>query len=213
MLSDGQIKSVLADYGVQADARQCGQVRSYIALLLKWNRSISLTSVTNETEILRFHFGESVFALSAIGGIIGRLADVGAGAGFPGLPLRIFSDRIELSLIESNSKKSAFLGEVVRQLDLSGTIVMKSRYGDLSGVRGGRFEIIVSRALGGYGELLRWSASVLAPAGMVILWLGEDDAEQLTVVASEWVWRPKVPIPRSKRRFLVAGAPLGPNER
>jgi 16S rRNA (guanine527-N7)-methyltransferase len=212
MLSDEQINLVLADYGVQADTWQCGQVRSYIALLLKWNRSISLTSVTNETEILHFHFGESVFALSAIGGIIGRLADVGAGAGFPGLPLRIFSDHVELYLIEANSKKAAFLSEVVRQLDLSGTHIMRSRYGDIPETWGGRFEIIVSRALGGYGELLRWAAAALAPAGKIILWLGEHDARKLGA-AGGWLWDPMVPIPGSKRRFLLAGTPSRSDKR
>ncbi|MDE3109354.1 MAG: 16S rRNA (guanine(527)-N(7))-methyltransferase RsmG, partial [Acidobacteriota bacterium] len=123
LISDSQITDVLSDYGVRPSTAQCARVRAYVSLLLRWNRAISLTSVKDELEILKFHFGESVFALSVIEGIDGRLADVGAGAGFPGLPIRIFREALQLILIEPNAKKAAFLSEVIRELSLDGVQV------------------------------------------------------------------------------------------
>jgi 16S rRNA (guanine527-N7)-methyltransferase len=207
MLSDKVIRTSLADYGVQASPLQCEQVRIYIALLLKWNRSISLTSVSDETKILRFHFGESVFALSAVSGMVGRLADVGAGAGFPGLPLRIFDDSLDLNLIEANSRKCAFLNEIVHQLGLTSTCVLRTRYEDLGKTTHGGFDLIAARAIGGYDELLQWAAHTLTSAGRIILWLGEEDARKVGR-SGGWQWQPTMQIPGSTRRYLLAGSPL-----
>lgn len=204
MLSNDAINACFWGYGIRATAVQCEQIRTYIAALLKWNKVISLTSVTKESEILRFHFGESIFAASVVPSLNGRLADVGAGAGFPGLPLRIVCENVELLLIESNAKKCAFLNEVARQIDLTGVQVVHSRYEDAAHL--GRVDVVVSRALGAYEELLMWSSSVLAPWGRLVLWLGEDDA---VAVASrgQFLWQPKILIPGSKRRYLLLGTP------
>ncbi len=208
MLSDDDIRERLAKYGVEASGPQCEQTRAYIALLLKWNRAISLTTITDEADILRFHFGESVFALSAINaGVHGRLADVGAGAGFPGLPLRIFSDRIELVLIESNSKKCAFLGEVARQLGLTGVRVLHDRYDEALQALSGRVDVVVSRALGDYVELLNSASHALSTGGGVVLWLGDRGAKEIRATDG-WTWDACLQIPGSERRFLLHGFPL-----
>jgi 16S rRNA (guanine527-N7)-methyltransferase len=211
MLSENQIKNSLAAYGVNANQLQIAQAKAYIALLLRWNRSISLTSISDEFETLRFHFGESAFALSAIEGVNGRLADVGSGPGFPGVPLRIFKEDIELLLIESNSRKCAFLNEVIRELRLSGVSVLRARYEDVSDSLRGSVDIVASRALGGYEELLKWSSDVLQPSGRVILWVGESDVHRITLT-SPWVFGPKIPIPGAERRFLLTGSPLREQE-
>lgn len=207
LLSDAEIGNVLADYGVVANARQCEQIRAYIALLLKWNRSVSLTTVEDESEILRFHFGESAFALSAIDGIHGRLADVGAGAGFPGLPLRIFSERVELILIESNSKKCAFLHEAVRALCLPEVRILRSRFEEQLEPLRASIDVVVARALGGYDELLEWTSDVLTTSGKVVLWVGDEGARQLETIGG-WRWSSRITIPRSRQRFLLVGWPL-----
>src|SRR5450755_4300804 len=104
----------LEPYGVALSSAMAVAIRKYIDLLLVWNEKISLTAITSEIDILRYHFGESLFALGAIPINSGRLADLGTGAGFPGLALKIASPSMELTLIESNRKKCAFLGEIVR---------------------------------------------------------------------------------------------------
>jgi len=199
------ISKELAAYGVRPTDPQCDKIRAYISVLLRWNRSISLTTVTEESEILKFHFGESLFALSAVGGLHGRLADVGTGAGFPGLPLRIFSQDIDLTLIESNTKKSAFLSEVVRSMELPDVRVLRARFEDVEELRG-QIDVVLSRALGGYDRLLKWSAKSLRAGGKIVLWLGEEDARSILSTNPAWDWRSPIPIPSSKRRFLLSGS-------
>jgi len=205
-ISNETISRNFSAYGVKPSESQCDRIRAYISLLLRWNRSISLTAVTEESEILKFHFGESLFALSTIETTRCRLADVGTGAGFPGLPLRIFTEGIELILIESNAKKCAFLSEVVRELVLPNVRVLRARFEDVTELRG-QLDAVVSRALGGYEQLLTWSMESLRPGGKIVLWLGEDDARRISSSNPAWDWRPPVPIPGSRRRFLLSGLP------
>src|SRR5215467_11315416 len=101
-ISERQISEILTTYGVAVNSQLCTQVREYVALLLAWNRQISLTAIRNAGEIVRFHFGESLFALKAVPVENGRLADVGSGAGFPGLPLAMACSSLDLTLIEPN---------------------------------------------------------------------------------------------------------------
>lgn len=204
MLTDETILRSLESYGIRPTALQCDQVRVYIALLLKWNRSISLTSVTDERELLKFHVGESAFALHAISGIVGRLADVGAGAGFPGIPLRIFCGGIQLVLIESNTKKCAFLSEVVRALEFEDVEVIHSRFEDASEILRAGPDIVASRALGEYENLAAWSSDTLRPGGKIVLWLGADGSREVARIPG-WRWLPPVPIPNSTRRYILVG--------
>jgi len=203
-LSDTQIAEILLPYGVSADVTTLNKIRAYVALLLKWNAMISLTTVTDPAETCRFHFGESIFAASAVPMREGRLADVGSGAGFPGLPLRMVSPAIDLTVIESNTRKAAFLSEVVRALDLIGVEVFRGRMEDHKPDR--PYDWITARALGQHDDLLRWAEGNLTAAGEVVLWLGEDDAKRISHTP-EWEWRSPILIPGSKRRFLLGGSP------
>jgi 16S rRNA (guanine527-N7)-methyltransferase len=203
-LSNAQIAEILRPYGVFADVSFFDQIRTYITLLLKWNATISLTTITDPVEICRLHFGESIFAASAVPMREGRLADVGSGAGFPGLPLRMTSPAINLTLIEANARKAAFLSEVVRALGLKGVDVFRGRMEDHKPDK--PYDWITARALGQHDDLLRWAKGNLTASGKVVLWLGEDDAKRISHTP-EWEWRSPILIPGSKRRFLLGGSP------
>src|SRR5579871_2188810 len=110
-LTHGRIKTILGQYNISPGEDLCTMIRGYVALLLKWNAKVSLTSITAPEEIVRIHFGESIFAAMEACLDKGRLADIGTGAGFPGIPIRMVCPGISLTLIEPNSKKCAFLGE------------------------------------------------------------------------------------------------------
>lgn len=198
------IAESLVQYGIRPTSQQLDQVNVYISLLLRWNRAISLTSVTDASEIVRFHFGESAFALSCVPGMNGRLADVGTGAGFPGLPLRIFGRDLELTLIEANAKKCAFLFEVVRELGLGNVHIIRARYEEAVVRQPSKPEVVTSRALSGQEELLRWAASSLAPNGKIVLWLSENDARVLAKTPG-FDWATPVAIPGSRRRCILFG--------
>ena len=202
-LSDQQINLALHPFGVSLSANQLAMVREYVLLLLKWNQSISLTTVTDPDEILSRHFGESMFAAKIRPVENCRLADVGTGPGFPGLPLKIAVPSLKLVLIESNKKKYAFLAEIVRTLGLKDVEILAERFEQIRPATLS-VDLITARALGEFKELLRWSAAALVPAGNLMLWLGAEDATRLAG-NPDWIWEPAVRIPESQQRFLLVG--------
>jgi 16S rRNA (guanine527-N7)-methyltransferase len=202
-LPDQVISVELKKYGIVATTEICSAIRTFIALLLHWNSKISLTTVTDPLEIVRFHFGESMFAASVLANRNGRLADVGSGAGFPGIPLKLVIPTLDVVLIESNAKKAAFLAEAVRELALAKVEVFHGRFDSFNaGVLG--LDFITARALGMHDSLVKWSRSAINPGGSLILWLGEDDAATVSMETS-WQWREPLAIPRTHSRFLLVG--------
>lgn len=204
MITIPEIRAELRPYDVDASTELCEAILRYVALLLKWNKRISLTTITDPAEVVRLHFGESLFASSAVPIRSGRLADVGSGAGFPGLALRVANPDLSVTLIESNAKKATFLSEAVRDLALDHVDVARARMDDLVSADTG-FDFVTARALGQYDELLAWAKRRLSGRGRVILWLGEEDCATISG-NSEWKWRDPIHIPVSRRRFLLVGS-------
>jgi 16S rRNA (guanine527-N7)-methyltransferase len=204
-ISQAQIEDAFRPYGIAYSQQLVESIRIYVELLLKWNRTVSLTTVTDLDAILRFHFGESLFALRMLPVEKGRLADVGTGAGFPGLPLAIASPNLQVTLIESNAKKSAFLNEVVRALALQNATVVRSRMEEFRETEE-CLDIVTSRALGQFTGFLRWSRRSLRSNGRVLLWVGERDA---AVISSDkdFTWEAPISIPGSTRRVILIGCP------
>ncbi|MGC1383274.1 MAG: 16S rRNA (guanine(527)-N(7))-methyltransferase RsmG [Candidatus Acidiferrales bacterium] len=207
-LSNSEIKKLLAPYGVAASDLLCVQVQTYMALLLEWNQRVSLTTVTDPIAIVKFHFGESMFAASAVPIRNGRLADVGSGPGFPAIPLSMACDELFTTPIESNSKKSTFLAEVTRRLSLRSVTPFRGRMEDFP-LREANFDWITARALGMHSELVTWASKALtSPDGQLVMWLGESDAE-IVSRTSNWNWHDPIQIPGSDHRCLLIGKPWG----
>ena len=204
-LTDELIVSTLLPFQIQLSTGQIAKIQEYIRLLLKWNQSVSLTSVVDPVEILARHFGESMFICCLMPVEKCRLADIGSGAGFPGLAVKIACHEIHLTLIESNKKKCAFLSEVVRALEFENVEVMPIRFEEAR-VAPDFAEVITARAVGGFSDVLRWAKTALARRGHVILWLGGEDSTKVSSTPG-WIWRPAVKIPESQRRFVLIGRP------
>ena len=205
-LTDAEIAWVLGPYKVEVTPILCDQIRVYSDLLLRWNRRISLTTVMDPIEILRFHFGESLFAVSSVPIRHGRLADVGSGAGFPAIPIRMASKDLQLALIESNRKKSAFLAEVARELCLSGVVVHSERMEEMR-EEDLKVDFITARAVAVDNLFLEWSAAHLKATGKVALWLGREDSERVSQSATQ-EWRAPIKIPGTDRRVILVGSKL-----
>jgi 16S rRNA (guanine527-N7)-methyltransferase len=201
--SEQTIRHTMAEFRIELDAEQVNAVQQYMNVLLKWNDKINLTAIRDPLEILYRHFCESMFAASAVPLDTGRLADVGSGGGFPGLPLKIIRPELEVFLVESNIKKATFLAEVARELELSGTRVLVKRYEELS-EDVAPLDIVCSRALGEYANLLTWAGSAPVGAKQAVLWVGGNDVEEVVTVEG-WEWRDPIAIPHSLRRFLLVG--------
>jgi 16S rRNA (guanine527-N7)-methyltransferase len=201
--SSDTIHRALAEFRLTADEHQVLKIQQYMAMLLKWNEAVNLTAIRDPIEILYRHFCESMFAASALALGSGRLADVGSGGGFPGLPLKIVRPDLDVFLVESNVKKATFLAEVVRDLGLTGTRVLVSRYEEL-GEELAPLDFVCSRALGEFAKFLDWAASPQVDAKQVLLWIGGRDLEDVGKL-SGWEWREPIAIPQSLRRFLLVG--------
>jgi 16S rRNA (guanine527-N7)-methyltransferase len=116
ILSEPEIASLLTPYLPDVAPLILSKLAVYLELLLKWNARTNLTAIREPEEIVRRHFGESLFAGRHLAPETKTLLDFGSGAGFPGLPIAILHPGIAVTLAESQNKKAAFLREVVRTL-------------------------------------------------------------------------------------------------
>jgi 16S rRNA (guanine527-N7)-methyltransferase len=120
-LSDSAIATLLQPYLIDKIAipqTLYSQLSLYLDLLLKWNARTNLTAIRDPEEIVRRHFGESLFAAQYLDPAATKLLDFGSGAGFPGLPIALLRPEIQVTLAESQNKKTTFLREVARSLKL-----------------------------------------------------------------------------------------------
>jgi len=202
-LSSEAIRRALGDFQLAVSNQQVQQIQQYMSVLLAWNEKINLTAIRDPLEILYRHFCESMWAATAVPVENGRLADVGSGGGFPGLPLKIIRPDLQVFLIESNIKKATFLAEVIRELGLADARVLVSRYEELT-EEVAPLDIICSRALGDFQPFLEWAASGRVAASQVVLWIGARDLDEITKIAT-WSWREPLPVPNSLRRLLLVG--------
>ncbi len=203
-LSADETRRTLWTYGFSANPAYCEQVTVYVALLLRWNRKVSLTAMTEPHEILKFHFGESLLGIEAATIENGRLADLGSGAGFPGIPIAMAKPGLEAMLIESNAKKAAFLEEVRRDLNLKNVSVHKGRIEELPASE--KFNFVTARAIGRHREFLRWTGRRLLEGGRVVLWLSSAGFVEVKGVPG-WEWHEPVQIPGTKHRVVAVGQP------
>ena len=203
-LSADTIRRALGEFQIAVSDLQVLQIQQYTRILLAWNEKINLTSIRDPLEILNRHFCECMYAASTAPVEHGRLADVGSGAGFPGLPLKIIRPELQVFLIESNVKKATFLAEVIRDLGLAGARVLVSRYEELA-EEVAPLDFVCSRALGEFGPFLEWAHSEKVAAKQVILWIGARDLLEIEKIQS-WEWREPIPVPQSLRRLLLVGA-------
>ena len=202
--SEEKIRHALSEFQLTANDKQVLQIQQYMQVLLTWNEKVNLTAIRDPLEILYRHFCESMYAAAAVPVENGRLADVGSGGGFPGLPLKIIRPDLYVFLVESNIKKGTFLAEVVRDLEVTDTRVLISRYEEL-GEELAPLDFVCSRAVGEFVPFLEWAHSERIAAKQVILWIGgrDLDAAQRN---RHWEWREPISIPHSLRRYLLVGA-------
>ncbi len=202
-LSADTIRRALGEFQIVVNDSQVLQIQQYMSILLTWNEKISLTAIREPLEILNRHFCECMYAASAVPVEDGRLADVGSGGGFPGLPLKIIRPELQVMLIESNIKKATFLAEVIRDLGLADARVLVGRYEEL-GEEIAPLDFVCSRALGEFAPFLEWAHSEKVGAKEVILWIGARDLPEIQKIQT-WDWREPIPVPHSLRRLLLVG--------
>jgi 16S rRNA (guanine527-N7)-methyltransferase len=211
---------------------QLAALATYLDLLLRWNSRINLTAVRQPEEIVTRHFGESLYAASRLLTPHSRLdaIDLGSGAGFPGLPLKIYAPHLRLTLIESQNKKATFLKEVVRALSLPEVEVFAGRAETYPARRA---DLVTLRAVERFESALPLAASLLAePApsplpspdpriteptsrelssvagssgARLALLIGAPQADRARTLLPHLHWAAPLPIPGSSARVLLVG--------
>jgi 16S rRNA (guanine527-N7)-methyltransferase len=203
-LSVETIRRALGDFKIDLSDGQVASIQQYIGILQRWSDKLNLTAIRDPLEVLHRHFCESMFAGRSVPITSGRLADIGSGPGFPGLPLKILRPELELLLVESNIKKGTFLAEVIRELGLADARVLISRYEEL-GEELAPLDFVCSRAVGDFGPFLEWAASDRVSAGRVVLWIGGRDLDEARK-SKQWEWQEPISVPQSLRRYLLVGS-------
>ncbi len=213
-------------------AAQLQSISTYIDILLHWNARINLTAIRTPEEIVSRHFGESLFAArhlfpaapsaysvpSAVKDLDAdadvdvaearspkaeaRVADLGSGAGFPGVPIKIWAPNIALTLIESNQKKATFLRELARALTLTDINIQNTRAETLSP---STFDAVTLRAVERLPKVLPVAVTLLAPNGRLGLLISSSQQESTCSALPDMTWDLPVPIPNSQSRILLVG--------
>ncbi|RZU41713.1 16S rRNA (guanine(527)-N(7))-methyltransferase RsmG [Edaphobacter modestus] len=195
VLPETEIKSLLAPYLSPINSTLLSQLSGYLDLLVRWNARTNLTAIRTPEEMVRRHFGESLFAAQNLGDALpGTLLDLGSGAGFPGVPIALFQPTISVTLAESQNKKATFLREVVRTLGLTNAEVWVGRVEGLPTDR--MFHTVTLRAVDKM-EVALEAAGARASRQVILL---STSASQLP---PGFIVRSNIRIPESESRFLL----------
>jgi len=201
-----QIRELLSPFtvGLELTDAHLSQLSTYLDLLLKWNKKMNLTAVREPEQIVQRHFGESLFAASLVASACPAartLADIGSGAGFPGIPIKIAVLHLHVTLIESQHKKATFLREVVRSLNLSEIQVGNVRAEELDST----VDIVTLRAVESFGQVLPIADRLLEKPGTLALLIGATQVDKAKSLLPNFVWANPRAIPESDRRVVLLG--------
>ena len=188
---------------------QLRSISMYIDLLLRWNARINLTAVRESERIVTRHFGESIFVAQQLfsraevgAGTRLHVIDVGSGAGFPGLPIKIWAPEIHLTLIESSQRKATFLREVVRSLGLTNVDVFAGRVEAFPGAKG---DVVTFRAVERFESILQIAARLSADGGCLAILLGEAQLSIVRALLPSLKWEKPARLPLSSNRAVIIG--------
>lgn len=198
---------------LELDEIKIAKLEKYAALLKEWNNKINLTAITDDEGIATKHFLDSLTALCT-GKVQGKVIDVGTGAGFPGLVLKIAKPEIELTLLDSLNKRINFLGEVAKELEIDGIEMVHSRAEDGGVNRAYRamFDTVVSRAVANMKLLSEWCLPFLKVGGYFLALKGpladkelEEAKRTITILGGEveGVYEANIPFTDLSHKIIV----------
>jgi 16S rRNA (guanine527-N7)-methyltransferase len=186
----------------------------YLVLLLRWNRAYNLTAIRDPREMVSKHLLDSLAmhaSVDAIAAAGGSLADLGAGAGLPGIPLAIVKPTLQVALVEANGKKARFLREAVRTLALGNARVLESRIEAVDAA--GAFDAITARALASLPLILELGGRFLKPDGVLLAMKGVVPADEIAALPAGWSVREVRPLTVpglvAERHLVVVGREAG----
>ena len=173
------LKKGMSEYGVSLTDIQVNQFDLYRELLKEWNQKINLTAIEDDQEIVLKHFIDSLSIMPYLKNESAKLIDVGTGAGFPGIPLKICADKIEVTLLDSLEKRIKFLNEIITSLKLSGIKAVHFRAEDagIDKTFREKYDICVARAVANLPVLLEYCLPFVKINGIFIAMKGSSTGE------------------------------------
>lgn len=183
-------------------ADQINQFLIYLTELKKWNRAYNLTALKTDADIVIKHFLDSLLFLKVLPPHVKRIADVGSGAGFPGIPIKIMRPDISVVLVEPVQKKALFLEHMQRKLRIEGLSVMNCRIEDLHDLL---VDAAVTRALFSVGEFIAKAERILEKGGILILSKGPKLEDELRDIETAAITREDfmLPFEKSMRHLVI----------
>jgi len=178
----------------------------YLSELNKWNRVHNLTGIRTDEDIIIKHFLDSALYLNVLPAERITVADIGSGAGFPGIPMKLIRPEINMYLIEPSVKKSSFLNHIIRTLNLDAITVIEKRVEEI----GTPVDILpvdaaVSRALFSVKDFIKKTSHMVKPGGRLVLSKGPKVSEELKMIKegeAELIIR-RLPLIDIERFFVV----------
>ncbi len=175
-----KLKERFSAYNIELTDNQIESFEKYYNLLIEWNEKFNLTAITDEDEVIEKHFVDSVLPYEILPQNA-KIIDIGAGAGFPSIPLKIVRPDLNFLLIDSVNKKITFINEVISNLNMSGIIAIHSRIEDLAVNPAYRetFDICISRAVARLNTLAEYSLPFVKLGGKMIAYKSKQIDDEM----------------------------------
>lgn len=174
-----KMKFYLEELSIMFNEEQYKKFYKYMNLLLEWNEKINLTAITNKEDIILKHFIDSL-TISKYIDKNSKLIDVGTGAGFPGIPIKIYRDDLEITLLDSLNKRVNFLNEVIKELKLENIVAIHGRAEEIGRNKKYReyFDVATSRAVANLSTLSEYLVPFVKEDGIIISMKGDNIEEE-----------------------------------
>lgn len=173
--SSPTLQAGITELGLEVSDEQQNLLLAFVRLIEKWNKSYNLTAIRSREEILQLHILDSLAILPFVSGE--KIIDVGTGAGLPGIPLAILMSDVQFTLVDSNSKKTRFVRQVVLELQLQNIEVVHSRIESLG--RDEEYDLVLSRAFASLSEIINLTEYLLHPEGVLLAMKGQVPESEL----------------------------------
>ena len=164
--------------GLKVTNEKLEKLEKFYNLLINWNEKINLTTIVDKEDVYLKHFYDSITLCKEIN--LDReisLCDVGSGAGFPGVVLKIFFPKLKITLVDSLNKRVIYLNEIIKELDLKDIVAVHSRMEDFSRLNEEKFDIITARAVSNLNVLCEISVRALKINGNLLFMKANCDEE------------------------------------
>ena len=165
------------DAGIQLSDDQIQQFEKYMQLLIEWNEKMNLTAITQEEEVWEKHFYDSIMPFTKMK--FETMCDIGSGAGFPGIPVKIAFPQVKMTLVEPLQKRCRFLNEVKTQLGLENLEILNVRAEDLAKEKRECFDVVSARAVAKLSILLELCVPLVKMNQTMVALKGKNGHEEL----------------------------------